>query len=884
MTATKLQSYQSMRDFSRTSEPSGRDARVVPSKALRFVIQKHAASHLHFDLRLESEGTFRSWAVPKAPSLDPKDRRMAMEVEDHPLDYGDFEGTIPKGQYGGGTVMLWDRGFWAPEPGFEDVGAALRKGELKFVMEGERMHGSWVLVRMKGKGSDKPGKAWLLIKHRDEAAVEGDATGPTDADRSVASGRTMPEITAGTGSAAKPFMTAGRADAGAEWHGDREERNTGAGATTRAGKAPAKAAAAKAAIVSRLPDFVAPQLAQSLSKPPSGPNWAHEIKFDGYRMQLRVERGKAVLLTRKGLDWSARFPEIVASGASLPDGIVDGEVVALDHAGAPSFSALQAAISDGRTAGLTYFVFDLLFAGKADLRSLPLSERKTRLQALVEGAPPNVRYVEHFVTAGEEMLESVSRMGLEGIISKRLDAPYQSGRSESWGKAKTREGQEVVIGGWTTTGQDFRSLLAGVYRDGDLVYVGRIGTGFGRDVVEVILPRLRAVEAEHSPFAGRGAPRKAAGAHWVRPELVAEIHHAGFTADGMTRQASFKGLREDKPAEEVEAEAPVPEAATAPRVPVAGTVQARTVVPRGSVPVMGVTVSHADKPLWPDDGDGKPVTKLDLARYYEAVGGRLLRHIQGRPCSIVRMPDGIDGHQKFFQRHTGQNQSPLITEVTIPGEREAYIELDSVEALIAAAQAGAVELHPWNCEASRPEQPGRLVFDLDPAPDVDFAEVIAAAKELRDLLDLLGLVSFCKTTGGKGLHVVTPVSAEGIDWPAAKAFARDVCRIMAADAPTRFLTTMAKKERTGRIFLDYLRNDRTATAVAPFSPRGRPGAPVSMPITWREVKKGLDPARYTIRTVPALVRKLKAWADYDDGERSLAEAVERLGPVRGRLR
>ncbi len=883
MAATKLQSYQSMRDFSRTSEPSGTDAKVVPSEALRFVIQKHAASHLHFDLRLEFEGTFRSWAVPKAPSLDPKDRRMAMEVEDHPLDYGDFEGTIPKGQYGGGTVMLWDRGFWAPEPGFEDVGAALRKGELKFVMEGERMHGSWVLVRMKGKGADKPGKAWLLIKHRDEGAVAGNVAGPSDADRSVASGRTMAEITAGTGGAAKPFMTADGAGAGAEWQSDRAAKAAPAAAPPPRSAKP-KRSSGKAATVSRLPDFIAPQLAQTLPKPPSAPGWAHEIKFDGYRMQLRVERGKAVLLTRKGLDWSSKFPEIVASGAGLPDGIVDGEVVALDGMGAPSFSALQAAISDGKTADLTYFVFDLVFAGKADLRALPLSERKARLQGLVAGAPANIRYVEHFLTTGEEMLASASRMGLEGIVSKRLDAPYQSGRSESWGKSKSREGQEVVIGGWTTTGKEFRSLLAGVYRDGNLVYVGRIGTGFGRDVVAAILPRLRAVETEHSPFTGRGAPKRVAGVHWMRPELVAEIHHAGFTADGMARQASFKGLREDKPARDVEAERPVPEAATAPRKPVAGTVRARAAMPRGAVPVMGVTVTHADKPLWPDAGDGEPVTKLDLARYYEAVGGWLMPHIQGRPCSIVRMPDGIDGHQKFFQRHTGQNQSSLMTEVTIPGEREPYLQFDTVEALIAAAQSGAVELHPWNCVPGHPEQPGRLVFDLDPAPDVAFTEVITAAKELRDLLALLGLVGFCKTTGGKGLHVVTPVSAEGVDWASAKAFARDVCKVMAADAPTRFLTTMAKKERTGRIFLDYLRNDRTATAVAPFSPRGRPGAPVSMPITWREVRKGLDPARYTIRTVPALVRKLKAWTDYGEGERPLGEAIGRLGPIRGRLR
>ena len=864
MAATRLRSYQGMRDFSRTGEPSGEDARVVASQAPRFVIQKHAASHLHFDLRLEFDGTFRSWAVPKAPSLDPKDRRMAMQVEDHPLDYGDFEGTIPEGQYGGGTVMLWDRGHWTPEPGFEDVETALGRGELKFVMEGERMHGSWVLVRMKGRGGDRPKSAWLLIKHRDAGAVAGDAAGPTDDDLSVASGRTMAEIAAGTARAVKPFMTG----TGARAHG--------------AGRQSARRAGATAAAV-RLPDFIAPQLAPALERPPSGPGWAHEIKFDGYRMQLRVQGGAAVLLTRTGLDWSRRFPEIVASGAGLADGIVDGEVVALDPAGAPSFSALQAALAGGGTAGLVYFVFDRLFAATTDLRPLPLSERKARLKALLAGAPANIRYVEHFVTAGGEVLESARRMGLEGIVSKRLDAPYRSGRSDTWGKSKCRQGHEVVIGGWTTRGDAFRSLIAGVYRDGRLAHVGRIGTGFGRGVVDAILPRLQALEADHSPFTGEGAPKTAAGVHWVRPELVAEIRYAGFTGDGSLRQAAFKGLREDKPAVEVAAEGPAPDAVPEPGKPVPVTVRAKVAMPRGSVAVMGVTVSHAEKPLWPDAGDGEPVTKLDLARYYAAVGGWLIGHVRGRPCSMVRMPDGIDGGQTFFQRHSGRNPSSLITEVTIAGEREPYLQFDSVEALIAAAQVGALELHPWNCAPSLPERPGRLVFDLDPAPDVDFAAVIAAAKELRDLLDLLGLVAFCKTTGGKGLHVVTPIAAEGIDWPTAKAFARDVCRVMAADAPKRFLTTMAKKDRTGRIFLDYLRNDRSATAVAPLSPRGRPGAPVSMPLTWAQVKRGLDPARYTIRTVPALVRRLVAWRDYPDGERPLAEAIERIGRVRGRL-
>jgi bifunctional non-homologous end joining protein LigD len=874
MAATKLAKYQGMRDFAQTAEPSGKDAKVVASKALRFVIQKHAASHLHFDLRLEYEGTFRSWAVPKGPSLDPKDRRMAMEVEDHPLDYGDFEGAIPKGQYGGGTVMLWDRGYWAPETGFENIGQALAKGELKFVMEGERMHGSWVIVRLKGDGKGRPKNAWLLIKHRDEGAVEGNVTGPSDDDKSVASGRTMIEIAHGKGRAAKPFMTAKGADAGAIWQSNRDD-DAPAGLIE---PAQAKSPTAKTKTVTRLPDFIEPQLAKALEKPPSGSGWAHEIKFDGYRMQLRTVDGKASLLTRKGLDWSSKFPEIVAAGAGLGDGVIDGEVVALDHTGAPDFAALQAAISDAKTKDLVFFVFDQMFAGKEDLRARPLSERKARLQANVEDAPGNIRYVDHFITAGDAVLLSACRMDLEGIVSKRLNAPYHSGRSESWGKSKCRQGHEVVIGGWTTTGEAFRSLIAGVNRDGELVHVGRIGTGFGRDVVSRIMPRLKALETDANPFKGKGAPKKAAGVHWVRPELVAEIQYAGFTGDGSIRQASFKGLREDKPATEVEAETPAPAATTELAEP-APTIRTKTVTPRGSVPVMGVTISHADKPLWPDAGDGKPITKLELAQYYAAVGDWMLPHLKGRPCSMIRMPDGINGAQNFFQRHSAKGQSSLITEVEVWGDRKPYIQFDRVEALVAAAQTGALELHPWNSEPFLPEQLGRLVFDLDPAPDVAFEVVIESAREIRDRLETLGLVSFCKTTGGKGLHVVTPLKAKGIDWAVAKAFARDVCKVMAADAPDRYLINMAKKARTGRIFLDYLRNDRMATAVAPLSPRGRPGAPVSMPLTWTQVKKGLDPMTYTVRTVPALLKTLNAWEHYRDGERPLANAIKRLGKV-----
>ena len=848
MAPPKLAKYQQMRDFSQTAEPSGKAAKVVASNRRRFVIQKHAATRLHFDLRLEHEGVFMSWAVTRGPSLDPKDRRLAVEVEDHPMDYGDFEGTIPKGQYGGGTVQLWDRGYWAPQKGFEDVGRALAKGELKFVMEGGRLHGSWVLVRLKDDAGKK-GKRhnWLLIKHRDEAAVDTDGGALAGEDRSIASGRSMADIAAGKGRAAKPFMTAAQTAADAIWQSRHNVASTAAASPKMAA----------------MPDFIEPQLCRSLEKPPGGAGWGHEIKFDGYRMQLRVEGSEATLRTRMGLDWSSKFTAIVTAGAKLDDAIIDGEVVALDHTGAPDFAALQAALSAGKTDALVFFAFDLLFAGDNDLRKLPFTERKARLKALVGKPPSNLRYVDHFITAGNAVLQSACRMDLEGIVSKRLDAPYRSGRSETWAKSKCRAGHEVVIGGWTMTGSAFRSLIAGVYRDGLLAHVGRIGTGFGAAKVARLMPRLKALETDENPFKGEGAPKIAEGVHWVKPQLVAEIEHAGFTGDGAIRQAVFKGLREDKPANEVEAETPQ------------GTVAVKSPSRNGKAVVMGVTISNPDKRLWPDAHDGRPVTKLDLARYYEAVGDWMIRHLKGRPCSILRMPDGIGG-ETFFQRHASKGASALFSEAGVPGDKKPYLQIDRVEALAAAAQIGAVELHPWNCEPFKPEQPGRLVFDLDPAPDVDFTEVIKGAREVKARLEALGLVAFCKTTGGKGLHVVAPISAKDVDWPTAKAFARDLCAAMAADAPDRYLISMAKRDRTGRIFLDYLRNDRLSTAVAPLSPRGRPGAPVSMPLTWGQVKAGLNPAKYTIRTVPPLVRRLAAWDDYGAGERPLAPAIQKL--------
>jgi len=879
---TQLKLYRAKRDFTRTAEPSGK-AKVAPSDRLRFVIQKHAATRLHYDLRLELDGVFKSWAVTRGPSLDPHDKRLAVEVEDHPLDYGDFEGTIPKGEYGGGVVQLWDRGYWAPEPG-EDPHEALKKGDLKFVLEGERLHGGWVLARMRRRGNEKRDN-WLLIKHRDDAAHEGDHDALLAEDRSVGSGRTMAAIAEGKGKGPKPFMLNVKSSAAADavWRSRPNPGSTAAAApkvATSAARAGPKARAAKA-----MPDFVEPQLCKSVERPPGGAGWAHEIKFDGYRMQLRIKDGKATLRTRKGLDWTDKFAAIAREARALDDSLIDGEVVALDAHGSPDFAALQAALSENDDKGLIFFAFDMLFSGGQDLRALPLSDRKAALQALLAGKPgERIRYVDHFAAAGDAVLKSACRMDLEGIVSKRLDAPYRSVRSEAWTKAKCRAGHEVVIGGWTSTHGAFRSLIAGVYRDGRLVHAGRIGTGFGAGKVDRILPRLKALAADRSPFAERLPARAAGGVetHWVKPELVAEIEYAGFTGDGMIRQAAFKALREDKPAREVEAETPVASADVPDPMP-GRTPRSKgaTVTPGGKrrTVVMDVTISHPDKALWPDAGDGRAVTKADLAAYLERVSGWMIPHIQGRPCSIVRIPDGIDG-ERFFQRHAMKGASNLFTFVTVSGDRQPYLQIDRPEALIAAAQIAAAEFHPWNCAPGDPDRPGRLVFDLDPGPDVAFEAVIEGAKEIKARLEALGLTPFCKTTGGKGLHVVAPLKVPakgGPDWPAAKAFAREVCARVAADNPDKFLIQMTKAKRNGRIFLDYLRNDRMSTAVAPFSPRARPGATVSMPLEWSQVRKGLDPHRYTVRTAPALVAKSKAWPDYDAGARPLAEAIKKLG-------
>jgi bifunctional non-homologous end joining protein LigD len=727
--ASKLSLYQRKRDFRKTAEPSGA-AKVAAAEYPRFVIQKHAAKRLHYDLRLELDDVFKSWAVTKGFSLDPKDKRLAVETEDHPLDYGDFEGTIPKGEYGGGTVMLWDRGSWAADG---DPAKALRKGELKFTLVGEKLQGSWMLVRLRHDREHGKRTNWLLIKRHDGYEREGDNDSILAQDRSVASGRSMDAIAAGKGRSPKPFMLGKKKSlqANAIWHSNRKDGKAPLAITlTPAPKRQTPRRKSKAAPGS-MPSFVPPQLCKRVGRPPTGKDWVHEIKLDGYRMQLRVADGAAVMRTRKGLDWTEKFAAVAEAARGLTECIIDGEVCALDHNGAPDFAALQAALSEGRSQDLTYFVFDLLFEGADDLRKIPLTDRKERLTKMLGRRGPHahhIKYVEHLSEPGDAVLKSACNLNLEGIISKRAGAPYRSGRTETWHKSKCRGGQEVVIGGWSGSSHSLRSLLVGVYRGDHLVHTGRVGTGFNQRNAGNLLKKLNALKTDRSPFGGKGAPRRKTDWSWVEPKLVAEIEFAGWTGDGNVRQAAFKGLREDKPAGEIRAEHPT--RGEEPDLPTPAPKGRGNRIKGGSDLVMGVAISKPDKPLWPEPDS---YTKLDLAQYLEKVGPWMIDHLKGRPCSIIRAPDAIGG-ERFFQRHEMKGMSNLLSLAKVEGDRKPYIQIDCVEGLIAA-----IEYHPWNNQPGQPPVPGRLVFDLDPAPDVAFDKVIAAARELKERLEALSL-------------------------------------------------------------------------------------------------------------------------------------------------
>ena len=889
----ELKTYQAKRRFGETPEPRGRKGRAK-STALAYLVQRHAATRLHYDFRIEVDGVLKSWAVTKAPSRDTRVKRLAVEVEDHPLDYGSFEGTIPAGNYGAGTVQLWDRGSWEPQE--DDLAAAFARGQVKMILHGERLQGKWALIRLKGdRGKPSRRNNWLLLKERDEYAVEGEGDALMEIDASITTGRTLAEIAGGSN----------------QWTASRP--------TTRKASPAPKPTRAATRTVSKPPPFVPIQLCKVADYPPRGAGWAHEIKFDGYRIQVGVGGGRATLRTRKGLDWSDRFPELAADAALWPDGVADGELCALTGDHMPDFPALQAAISSGDTGGLVYFAFDLLFDGAEDLRALPLSHRKARLQAWIDRIPraaaSRIRYVDHFATTGQAILDSACRMDLEGVISKKLDAPYRAGRSTTWQKSKCRGGDEVVIGGWTSDGPRFRSLIVGVWEKDGLRSLGRVGTGYSEPLLKTLLPALKANGTNESPFTGKGAPRKSAAGgatiHWVRPVLVAEIEHGGYTDAGSLRHAAFKGLREDKPAAEVTerpqapadpAKEPGRHSGAAPLVLPAEPRPAGRGTGKGKLVVAGVTISNPDKILWPAvpasgsakrdrpdvptsssakrdrPNEGNPaITKADLVRYYEMAADRILPHVADRPVSIIRAPEGITG-QTFFQRHAMAGSNPRLKLIDVKA-RTPYVGVVDVGGLVAIGQAGGLELHPWGCKPGDPETPDQVTFDLDPDEGLNFDDVIAGAQTVRKELQSLGLTPFVKTTGGKGLHVVVPIRADArsrIEWDQCKAFAKAVSeRVRAAD-PDHFTTTLAKKARGGKIFLDYLRNGRVATAVAPWSPRARPGAGIAFPLAWSQVKTGLDPRVFTLHDAAALRKKPDPRKDVRKAEASLRPALKRV--------
>jgi len=850
----QLARYRSMRDFHITAEPSGGTrAAKKPAKitALPFCVQKHAASHLHYDFRLGWNGVLKSWAVAKGPSYVVADKRLAVQVEDHPMEYGGFEGIIPKGQYGGGTVMLWDQGTWEPQPAYPDVDEGLRKGSLKFILHGTKLQGKWALIRMHGKsgGSDsKPN--WLLIKEHDD--FERPATDPSITEsepKSVVTARTIEEIAHSEDHVWNSKETAGTGQA---WY-----RQSGNSA-----KAPAPKPVSTAELNTELaslpkesqPQFIPPQLAQQAEAPPSNSGWLHELKLDGYRIQARKSGPKVQLLTRKGLDWTHRMRSIAQAVALIPaaSATIDGEVVVLREDGNTSFADLQASFQEGAKHALTYFCFDVLHLNGRNTRDLPLIERKKLMEQLLTAAESEaLRYSEHLTSDGEKIFRNACKMHAEGIISKLGSSTYCSGRSNQWIKCKCLLEQEFVIAGFSLPGAGHTgmygigSLILGYYRDGKLIYAGRTGTGFNQRTHKLLREKLDKLKQSASAFQNPPAEARK-DAIWVKPELVAQVRFATWTGDNLIRQAAFLGLREDKPAAEVtrETSGPKPKSATgtAKHQPSSTKSSATKAPQKAATKSAGkldtpappsIRITHPDKVLDPESG----LTKRALADYYWAVAPRMLPHIAGRPLSLVRCPEG-SGKPCFFQKHVNHMLPPGIGGVDVPnkktGEKEVYITLDSAEALAGLAQMGVLEVHPWGSRNQDLEHPDRLIFDLDPDESLPWSAVTEAAAEVRARLKKIGLTSFLKTTGGKGLHVVIPVDPT-LDWPAAKDFAHRFVMAMERQNPRLYLTKMTKAARVGKIYLDYLRNERGATAVAPYSPRARAGAPVSMPLAWSEL-------------------------------------------------
>ncbi|HVZ29715.1 MAG TPA: DNA ligase D [Asticcacaulis sp.] len=853
--ADSLERYREKRDFSKTQEPGGE---VGKTKGFHYLIQKHDATRLHYDFRLELDGVLKSWAVTKGPSLDPADKRLAVEVEDHPVKYGAFEGTIPQGQYGGGTVMLWDEGTWEP---VGDPREGLKKGDLKFILHGERLKGSWALVRMKPREGDRGRNNWLLIKHRDEDAVDGHGdVALEDNMTSVVSGRTMDEIAAHPGKVWK----GGAAHRTSETHAPEPHP------APRKKKAPSSLS------------FVEPELATLSDDVPDGPEWVHEVKFDGYRTQAVIVGDVVQMISRNGLDWTDKFQALAdrLAGLGVEDAILDGEIVALDDQNVSSFTALKKALSDGFSGDLQYYLFDLLHLNGEDVRALPLLKRKAMLKALLEGRDfaNRVNYSEHF-SSDSGFIGKVCRLGLEGLVSKRADAPYRSGRNRSWLKIKCHKRQEFVIGGFkppTHAARGIGALMLGYYEEEKLVYAGKVGTGFD-GVTSVALRRLldkRLRQASAFDAVPREVEREAT---WVEPDIVCEVEFTEWTPDGRLRHPSFQGIREDKPARQIvrEQEMDVKQAEKEAEMEVESKPRKAPKSKSGDAEVAGIRISHPDRIIYPDTD----ITKLDLVEYYHQVAEHILPFVAGRPLSMVRCPEGI-GSECFFQRHLAHDQPHILdTGIKVKGRDEDYLMIEDEQGLVSLIQWGAIELHPWGCKADKPEQPDRMIFDLDPDPEVPWAHVVEAAAEVRDRLTELGLQSFLKTTGGKGLHVVVPMQRK-YGWLTVKAFARALAESLAHDRSDRYIANMSKEKRKGKIFVDYLRNDLTATAVSAFSARARPGATVSTLLDWDELSADLKPADFTIETVPERLAKQKRdpWADFHGSRQVIrAEYLKALG-------
>ena len=804
-----LKSYTQKRDFKKTPEPEGRSSHK--NKHL-FVIQKHAASHLHYDFRLELNGVLLSWAIPKGPCLDSTVKRLAIQVEDHPVEYGYFEGIIPKGEYGGGTVMLWDKGTWIPLD--DDPAKACQDGHLRFALEAEKLNGRWDLVRIKDD------KQWFLIKYHDEfEKKQGDYDITKEQPDSVISQQSLNEIS-------KYYENV--------W-------------TKKGLRKPAKPKPRKITIILPdklaeipFPDFIPPQLATLASEPPEGDTWLHEVKFDGYRILAFVDEKNIMLKSRNNLVWSNQFTPVVNALETLPDKkmVLDGEVVLLDQDGKSNFQLLQNTNKTQDNAAYVYYVFDILYYDKYDLKSLPLIERKAILKSLLINQNPTLRYSDHIIGNGKDIFAQSCNMGLEGIISKRTDSSYIGKRSKTWLKIKCSKRQEFVIGGYTKpkgSRRHFGSLFLGVFNaQGDLEFTGNVGTGFTDKSLDDIFSKLQKITRKTNPFSSK--PPEADKATWVKPVMVAEVEFTEWTNDGHLRHPSFKGLRLDKQAEQVTREKDI--AMDKIKTPASKT---------------NFKISHPDKVLYPEDG----FTKQDLLDYYDQVSDWILPFIKNRPLSLVRCPDNYQ--HCFFQRHFNNTTPQTLHPISIEShaKSEDYIYLNDKDGLLSLVQMGVLEIHPWGSQIESLETPDVIIFDLDPAPDVIWKKIVAAAFEIKDHLEQYGLVSFVKTTGGKGLHVVIPVKPE-YDWDLVKNFSHVFVEFLEKQKPASYISKMSKAKRVGKIFVDYLRNQRSSTAIGAYSSRARIHAPVSVPIHWDELTADKQDTTFTIATLPARLDGLKS--------------------------